>query len=518
MATRISQIRILPDSSRSSREKPFNQPSSPSKQTKTTMFMAQAPTQSQQARPCRPHHRPYHAQNIFRPRPGGARAVPPSPCADNHQNWHRRDETNMMKALPPRGPLQEVDLNARCATLTPRGPRQQRVSVEKVQMPPPPAHSRMSEMHSLIDDYLAWNKSASDLEDVRPGSAGTLFVDFASNGDMEVSYRNGVNKKLPVPPLPSKTLWPSNAASWCRDEAAGKDNVRPSIQRKHDTHSRPLPPRPNISFRHDSAVDCDPKYAEQVHAYASRPLPRLPSQLPKHNHPQGRKTYPPQVHRTRQSASQTALAPLISPATSHSSLSTYHTAPSSRNGSGGAEREAFSMIEPGGLTVHYQPSFRGSTTSRRTGGVGRGYVCGHDAATAYDYDYDGRTVHVHREPSSSRPGSWTSEYFDIAASTYAASPDLNLSQVPSSNVMGGHGRAASTRSSAATQRAKTSTSRKPLPPLPPAYPSQKGYERLPEPPRADAKKRRKVFTFVQKVLRKLDDLGVMKELSGRRQR
>ena len=383
-----------------------------------------------------------------------------------------------MKSLPrkpiQREPLRNIDPNAYDSRFTSRNSRQEFDPARKASTATSQAQYRMSEMYTLIDNHLAWNMSASDSERARPGSSGTMFVDFGSNGEMEVSYRNGVNKKLPTPPVPSKIPAPSKPTS-PRHASKIKKQVQLKMQRKEIEHSKPLPPRPSQSSRHDSVISSGAGHEEHIDPFQARPLPQLPSQNPRRAQPQSRKSYPPQVHRTQHSSAQTNSAHHSLPTPSQTSTSSYHTAASTRAG------EANTVVEPSGLIMHYHPGTKPAFP---------GYVSGHDPATQYTYDYDGRVVHVHGSPTPSRPESRTSEYFNIPASTY--NPSYNPATSTSSNPT------------------KTEAVRNPLPP----FPSSATYAQLPDPPRADAKKRRKVLVFVQKLLHKLDNLGVMKDLSS----
>lgn len=507
MATRLSQIRLFHDSSRQTNKEPFNRTTIPAKPTKRAMYsaqqvpqnrMAQPAARSQQARTRRPHSHAHLQENSDRSYPGSACPLSKTPRRDSYQDWHRQDEANLIKPLPRRRPLESVDPNIERRS-TPSGQRQG-WSKRKASIATPQAHPRMSEMHSLIDDYLAWNQSCSDLQRPRPDSSGTMFVDFGSNGEMEVSYRNGPNKKLPIPPVPSKMPTPPKSTP-THHQPAIKGRTQPHPHRKEARPSKPLPPRPSYSSRHDSVVSSAAQNKDLSRSHQAPSLPRLPSQTPHHAHPQSRKPYPPQVHRTRRSSSQTAQAAPPSPNPSHISTSTYHTAPSSHN------TEAYTVIEPGGLTMHFHPTFTTDYTNNSTSSSTRGVITGHDCKTNYTYTYDGHTMHVHRSPTASRPGSWTSEYFDVTtASCYSTSPDLSVDCCTK----------LFTRDSTHDSADSGGPLRKPLPPLPgaPGYMRSSGYIELPEVPRKDARKRHKVRRFVKRVLGKLDQMGGMKELGS----
>lgn len=514
MAARLSQIRVPPYSSRSTKKDPFNhalnRTSSPTK-AKESMFsapqvqrdrMAHQATKLQQAGP-----RPQHYQDADRARPGGARSLPKTSRKSHYQN--RDKQANMIKPggrqQVQRKPLQDINPNARDQRTTPRGPRasqslqasktvahsdypqatlwtmEQQASSRKASAATSQDPSHMSEMYTMIDDFLAWNMSNSDLPmQTRPGSSGTMFVDFNPTGQMEVSYRNGVNKKLPTPPVPSKPSKPSttsevpvpsNAIS-PRKQVHNETREVSRAQRK-EAVSKPLASRHSRGSRHDSVVsgaeqseNNDSTYARPLPRlpsgeYKTRPLPRIPSQNPQDPHIQRRETrqkYPPQVHRTQRSST-----PISSPTPSHDSNTTFHTAASSQ------DVTPFEVIDPSGITMHYSAADQ------------QAYVSGQDPETRYKWDYNGQIMHVHGSPTPSRPTSYTSEYFDVPASTYHASaPLLHVtcgSKIPAS-------------------KSKKYTSKP-----------------LPDPPHQDAKKRRSLSVFVKKILNKLDNLGVMKELS-----
>ncbi|KAF1358533.1 hypothetical protein EJ07DRAFT_179750 [Lizonia empirigonia] len=268
-----------------------------------------------------------------------------------------------------------------------------------------PAQPRMSDMYMMIDDHLAWNMSSSDLESTRPGSSGTLFVDFDAAGDIEVSYRNGVNKKLPTPPVPAKPTLP-----------------RREVQRKESKNTKtatrkPLPPRPSLSSRHNSIISTGHEDDEHIDPF-SFPTPQPPTPPPK----SPRRSTPEQ-----------------SPTAPPSNGTTY--------------------TDPSGLLVRYHAPNTGPNPAPHA------YVSGYDPATHYAYGYDGRIVHVHGSPTPSRPGSYTSEYIDVSAAGCRRSSDS----------------------------VKVET----------AFPALQGARGGPK-----VAKRRRVMRFVQKLLGRLEGLGV----------
>lgn len=354
----------------------------------------------------------------------------------------------------------------------------------------------MSEMYTMIDDHLAWNVSNSDLTELtRPGSSGTMFIDFNPYGEMEVSYRNGVNKKLPTPPVPSKTSIPSKvpvpSTPTLTHNEIQVEIQPPKVQRKEVKQAKPLPSRPSHGSRHDSVISSGAEHSENINPfrarplprlpsqeYQTRPLPRIPSQAPQYPHVQRRKTrksYPPQVHCTQRSSTPVHPSPIPSEA---SDAASYHTAAPFH------DTIPIEVIEPSGITVHYHAANC------------QAYVSGQDADKNYNWEYDGRVVHVRGSPTPSRPTSYTSEYFNIPASFYSHSTPLLSSTSPSFS-----------EPQVAQDKLQVRHESKPLPPLPGT---------LPEPPHQDVKKRRKTLAFVQKLLHKLDNMGVMEELSHHR--
>jgi hypothetical protein len=351
MATRLSQIRFSAFS-RATKKEPLKQSPRSTNPNQAAMAslqqiqhdrMAQQATKSQQAGTRRPHYQSHQPQNADWTRSGGSRDLQAPSSKDHYQDWHeQRDE--LMKSLPRR-PKQRMPLNRLDADmeqrLEPRGLRQQSWAQKASGTPRPKA--RMSELSDLIDDYINWNQSSSDLgadpETDRPGTSGTLFVDFVENGDMEVSYRNGVNKKLPSPPLPPQIPTPASLSSLHRRFKAeqGSDS---KVQCKC------VSSLPSHTARHDSVVSSrtanadriDPSLIPPAQPPPSRPLPLIPSQAPGPAPAPPRKSHPPQVHRTQRTSSQVAPARHASPAPSHASNASFHTARTSRN------REAYVKI------------------------------------------------------------------------------------------------------------------------------------------------------------------------------
>jgi hypothetical protein len=306
--------------------------------------MAYPPTKSQQAGTRRPNHISHNQENAVRERSGGARNLSETPRKPDRQGRER--EADVMKTLPgqpkPRQPLQDMDGNLEVR----RGRCGQRTTAAKESM----ESERTADLFTMIDDHLAWNMSASDLvyhspDPPRPSSSGTMFVDFGADGELEVSFRNGVNKKLPMPPVPSKNPARSKPASPRRTVEVKQDPKIPSPkQQRTEMHLKPRPTRPSQSSRHDSVISPSASHSIDVSLPSpcpapNRPLPPLPSRNPAN--PQSRQSYPPQVHATSRSVSTTK---------THQSLP-------ARNEAEGV----YAVIEPDSMTVSYQSS--GLTTS-----------------------------------------------------------------------------------------------------------------------------------------------------------
>ncbi|KAJ4372988.1 hypothetical protein N0V83_003279 [Neocucurbitaria cava] len=131
------------------------------------------------------------------------------------------------------------------------------------------------------------------------------------------------------------------------------------------------------------------------------------------------------------------------------------------------------MVCDDGLEVTYQPHHFSPTTQR----VRSPCVAGYDPRTAFSYKYNGRVMHVHRDtPAVRNPrfsdSSAYSEYYAVDADKYVSGVPLKVvddDDDDDGKVEGGK-----------------------------------------------AKKRERVVGFVQKVLGKLDGLGVMKKLGEER--
>ncbi|KAF9698055.1 hypothetical protein EKO04_004110 [Ascochyta lentis] len=453
--------------------------------------MAQQTTKPQQAGPRRPHHPPHHYHNTDRARADRARPLPETPRKSHHPDRDALDP-GLMKMLHrkpvPRAPLQDIHPNMLDHRSAPYQ-QQTSTSARKVSSAASSqAQSRMSEMYGMIDDHLAWNMPTSDIESARPGSSGTMFVDFDTNGEMEVSYRHGVNKKLPTPPVPEKS-------SLSRRESK-KEVPRKEVRKTCEVEKqKPLPPRPSCSSRHDSVMSSGRPEDEKIDRYFdARPRPQLPPKNPRRSqiHDRvARRSHPPQVHQTQNTRQLASASPTPSHASRHSTLSSssYHTTYSSRGQT--------THIDPSDLKVHYHypPSPTTHAPSIDSNPPPHAYLSGYDPTSKYAYSYNGRTMHVHASPTSSRRGSHTSEYFQVNPSTHRCDDDDD-----DDDDGGGDG---------------IKVLEKPLPHLHPLPP---GSASLPEPPRAHAKKRRGILKFVNRLLWKLHGLGVLKELSLRQRR
>lgn len=115
------------------------------------------------------------------------------------------------------------------------------------------------------------------------------------------------------------------------------------------------------------------------------------------------------------------------------------------------------LVADMGLEVRYQ-----RPSSRHVGGV---FVEGFDAETGFEYDYDGRVMHIHRDALP--PSPTYSDYYAIDARSYESDRQLLVVD-----------------------------------------------KELPPQPHKERRKRGRVVTFIQKLLKKLDGMGLMKRLTA----
>jgi hypothetical protein len=347
--------------------------------------MAYPPTKPQQAGARWPNHISYNQENTVRECAGGARGLPQTPRKSHRQDWQR--ETDVMKALPrqpkPRQPLQKMDSNCTAD--------EQRISGTKHPM-------ESEQLVTMIDDYL-FKLAHHSPDQPRPSSSGTMFVDFGADGEVEVSYRNGVNKKLPTPPVPSKIPRPSKPASPRQTMEIKHHPQITKCEQRTETRTKPRSNRPSQSSRHDSVLDPSANHSIDISLPPpfpppNWPLPPLPSQIPVNL--QSRKSYPPQVRSTSRVVS-TMKAHYSSPA---SSTMTHHTA---RNGAEGA----YTVIEAEGMTASYQ-----------SGGLTQSFSV--DPAA---YAQPARV--------NSQADSQKTQYLDIPVPTYRFTPDASVRSSPS---------------------------------------------------------------------------------------
>lgn len=372
----------------------------------------------------------------------------------------------------------DVDASTEPRRCTLSGPRRQQTPKQKAAPTPSVEQlTRMSEMYSLIDEYMAWNESMSDLgcpllgpeSPVRPGTSGTLFVDFGVDGEMEFSFRNGVYKKLPAPPVPSKSRDSSVVVSSHRESSIDHTARNPTKEPVHKSAS------PSDGTRHDSVISSGTTATSTFQQFRrsqsfeltrppSRPLPPTPSQPsriaqpPRYLHPQGRKAYPPQVHQTQRPSSQPRPSPPPSRASSEIS---FHTAVSEHGG-----QERYAVIEPPGPGIQY----RSSSEWLKSG------------------------------PGTERAGARTA-YFDLPTSTPYASTNPP-STPPHSTPLHSPSIPAAYQRSTARPRIPSSLShpqRKPLPPSP--------HTRQPVPStHGSHKKRHRVVSFMRKMVVKAESV------------
>lgn len=296
---------------------------------------------------------------------------------------------------------------------------------------------------TMIDDYLSTFAIHSP-DPPRPSSSGTMFVDFGADGHLEVSYRNGINKKLPTPPVPSKIPGPSNPAS-PRHTVEIKQRERTKREQRTETNTKPRSKRPSQSSRHDSVLD--PSVNQRIDISLppqfpppNWPLPHLPSQTPEHL---PSSSHRPQKYSSPRTASTTK-APYSSPALSTTS---YHTACNET-------KAAYTAIEPEFRTAPFQSG--GLTTSSTV------------TPAAY-----ARAARVKSYPESQKP-----KHLDIPISTGRSSANASI------------------YASSTHVPLRMMDTNKPLPPLPPVPRSQEL--------KVSKKKRHSIVQFVKKVLQTIE--------------
>ncbi|KAF3042777.1 hypothetical protein E8E11_002404 [Didymella keratinophila] len=450
MAARIAQIRLSPYSSRppkSTKKDRLNHTSSPTKVKPLRGSMYQAPRQHdcmayppakpQQAGARQPNHISHNQENAVRQCAGGARDLPQTPRKSHRQD--RQREANVMKTLPrqpkSRQPLHEMSSSHSVG--------EQRTSSIK--------HPTESEhLVDIIDDYLSKQANHSP-NTPRPSSSGTMFVDFRADGQVEVSYRNGINKRLPTPLVPSKIPETSKPASPRQTVEIKQHSKRTKREERTETGMMPRSKRPSQPSRHDSVINPSANYSIDLSLPPpfpppNRPLPPLPVQNPVKA--QTRRSYPPQVHSTSRTVSTTKMH-CFSPTLS---TTTYHTARDEAEG-------VYTVIEPDGMTASYQ-----------SGGL----------TTSFTLD---PAAYAQAARVKSQAESQKIHYLDIPVPTHRSTPNAPH---------------ASIHASPSYVPLKKMNKNKPLPPLPPACRSQEPNEARVE------KKRHKVARFVKKVLQKIE--------------
>jgi hypothetical protein len=252
-------------------------------------------SKSQQAESCSQTHRRLSTDRVHRQSETSRKS--------QAQGYNQRHDPNLMKTLPrkpvARRPLQ--DLHPSSYSQRSNFHHEPVSHDQNAPSPQQDCPNRMSDIYCMIDDHLEWNmNSYTNLSTpTRRGSSGTMFVDFDDEGEMEVSYRNGVNKKLPAVPLAPVQL-----------------PAVPTPLRR----ARPLtPPRYNSSTsqssRHDSVISSGLEREENSDCYFDA-RPCVPSKDARRTRAQNvRRSYPPQVHQTKlySSPPSISLFPLFSP-------------------------------------------------------------------------------------------------------------------------------------------------------------------------------------------------------------
>ncbi|KAF1937617.1 hypothetical protein EJ02DRAFT_476179 [Clathrospora elynae] len=240
----------------------------------------------------------------------------------------------------------------------------------------PSRYGTTDELMAMVDEHLAWQADT----DERPGSSGTMFVDWDSSGEIRVSSRKKDDMLAPVPArVPSRAPFGCNVPS----------HARVSSHTQWPSQAQP-PTRTPSTSRHDPKV------------YKRKPVPAA---------------VPPPLTLGRVSEQSTSSASRNDSVHSHPHpRTTPLQKPLPRT-------PAHQYTTADGFSVSYHPSRPSRSTPATTYPA---YISGRDAATQMQYDYDGRVVHVHRSGSVGSKASRVSDYYVVDAEAYSATTPFHV--------------------------------------------------------------------------------------------
>ncbi|KAH7082570.1 hypothetical protein BKA63DRAFT_134298 [Paraphoma chrysanthemicola] len=317
----------------------------------------------------------------------------------------------------------------------------------------------VKELLLMLDEHLAWSAEAEERSPAlnRRGSAGTLVVDWDGVGEPQISYRGQRRSR-------------SSQAGNLDPTIHANEPPKPTAQIE-ERHYQELTKAPRAKMQHsDRSLDQSDVPEGPPPPLLKRSAPR-PQKVKSHGHHNSTQPHPSTI---RQPSST---KPLSSTGTHHRSRDAHYGRVPSNHKS--AHTSAYNSTNPSinkkhsrprsdstiaqyhrdheadHLYVHYNPS-----TNR---------VHGHDPNTGYAYDYNGRIVHIHHSPTSS-VASRTSEYYIADVRAYKPKAPMKVLDKP----------------------------------LPPA-------------PSLQVQKSDKIERFVEKVLRKLDGMGILGRMRQQRE-
>ncbi|KAF2832368.1 hypothetical protein CC86DRAFT_451905 [Ophiobolus disseminans] len=325
------------------------------------------------------------------------------------------------------------------------------------------------ELMNMVDAHLAWQAGAEDQRSVRPSldkqpSAGTLIVDWDGTGVPIVSRRNKATEE----PLTRRVEVETKL------EALQARVKSRHLAKEHHCQERTRASQAKrVKHEQDSfQPTAQSRYVVPL-SLTSQDRRKERSKLPvRHDaaHSRGRYSHPHHTHaqereNARPSYNQNTYGRAPSNYKSTHAVDCTSHAPTLRSRSRTSSTTAHyhrSPSAPRSTEVQYHHSPSSGHQIRYS--AGQNLVKGYDPPTAFAYDYNGQIVHVHRDTDELRQLSGHSDYIEVPAETWV--PDVPVKLVGSEKA-------------------------------------------LPDVPEKQGKAVDKVFEFVQKVLRKLDKMGIM---------